>query len=41
VFGVEGRNFLGFMLTHKGIEANPDKCRLLSNAKPTTINEGF
>jgi len=24
-FGVEGGKFLGFMLTHRGIEANPDK----------------
>jgi len=27
VFGVEGGKFLGFMLTHRGIEANPDKCQ--------------
>jgi len=27
VFGVAGGKFLGFMLTHKGIEANPDKCQ--------------
>jgi len=26
-FGVEGGKFLGFMLTHRGIEANPDKCQ--------------
>jgi len=26
VFGVEGGKFLGFMLTERGIEANPDKC---------------
>jgi len=26
VFGVEGGKFLGFMLTHRGIKANPDKC---------------
>jgi len=25
-FGVEGGKFLGFMLTHPGIEANMDKC---------------
>jgi len=25
VFGVEGGKFLEFMLTNKGIEANPDK----------------
>jgi len=28
-FKVEGGKFLGFMLTHRGIEANPDKCRAL------------
>jgi len=27
VFGVEAGKFLGFMLTERGIEANPDKCR--------------
>jgi len=26
VFGVEGDKFLGFILTHRGIEVNPDKC---------------
>ncbi|RDX80022.1 hypothetical protein CR513_39476, partial [Mucuna pruriens] len=26
VFGVQGGKFLGFMLTHRGIEANFDKC---------------
>jgi len=26
VFGVEVGKFLGFMLTERGIEANPDKC---------------
>jgi len=26
VFGVEGGKFLGFILTYRGIEANPDKC---------------
>jgi len=29
VFGVRGGNFLGFMLTNKGIEANPDKCEAI------------
>jgi len=29
VFGVEGRKFLGFMLTSRGIEANPDKCQAI------------
>ncbi|XP_061367257.1 uncharacterized protein LOC133310357 [Gastrolobium bilobum] len=26
-FGVAAGKFLGFMLTHRGIEANPDKCK--------------
>jgi len=26
VFGVEAGKFLGFLLTERGIEANPDKC---------------
>jgi len=30
VFGVEGGNFLGFMLTYCGIEANPEKCRTIT-----------
>jgi len=29
VFGVEGGKFLGFMLTNRGIEANPDKCQAI------------
>ena len=28
-FGVEGEKFLGFKLTHHGIEANPEKCRTI------------
>ena len=28
-FRVEGGKFLGFMLTHRGIEANPDKCQVI------------
>lgn len=28
-FGIEGGKFLGFMITHKGIEANPDKCNAI------------
>jgi len=28
-FKVEGGKFLGFMLTHRGIEANPDKCQAI------------
>jgi len=28
-FGVKRGKFMGFMLTHRGIEANPDKCRAI------------
>ena len=28
-FGVEEGKFLGFMLTHRWIEANPDKCQAI------------
>jgi len=39
-FGVEGGKFLGFMLTHRGIEANPDKCSAILNTQsPTTLKE--
>jgi len=33
VFGVEGGKFFGFMLTHRGIEANPDKCKVIIEMK--------
>ena len=40
VFGVEGGKFLGFMLTHKGIEANPDKYEAISTMRsPTNLKE--
>lgn len=29
VFGVKGGKFLGFMLTHRGIHANPNKCQAI------------
>ena len=32
-FGIEGEKFLGFMLTHQGIEANPDKCQVILNMR--------
>ena len=32
-FAVEAGKFLGFMLTHRGIEANPDKCRAILEMK--------
>jgi len=28
-FGVSGGKFLGFMITHQGIEATPEKCTAL------------
>ena len=40
VFGVEGGKFLGFMLTSRGIEANPDKCRALETMRsPENLKE--
>ena len=40
VFGVAGGKFLGFMLTHRGIEANPDKCQAVVNMRsPSNIKE--
>jgi len=39
-FGVEGGKFLGFMLTHRGIEANPEKCLAISEMRsPSSIKE--
>ncbi|XP_020977986.1 uncharacterized protein LOC110271420 [Arachis ipaensis] len=39
-FGVQGGKFLGFMLTSRGIEANPEKCEAILNmASPKTIKE--
>nr|KYP60256.1 Retrovirus-related Pol polyprotein from transposon 17.6 [Cajanus cajan] len=29
VFGVQGDKFLGFMITSRGIEANPEKCKAI------------
>ncbi|MCI46182.1 hypothetical protein A2U01_0067422, partial [Trifolium medium] len=28
-FGVQAGKFLGFLLTHRGIEANPEKCQAI------------
>nr|KYP65119.1 hypothetical protein KK1_011347 [Cajanus cajan] len=33
VFGVSGRKFLSFMLSTRGIEANPDKCLAVINMR--------
>ena len=39
-FGVEGGKFLGFMLTHRWIEANPDKCRAITEMRiPQNVKE--
>ncbi|MDV3160361.1 MAG: RNase H-like domain-containing protein, partial [Sweet potato little leaf phytoplasma] len=40
VFGVQGYKFLGFMLTTRGIEANPDKCKaIMEMASPRSTKE--
>ena len=40
VFGVEAGKFLGFMLTERGIEANPDKCAAIITMRcPTSVKE--
>nr|KYP33127.1 Retrovirus-related Pol polyprotein from transposon 297 family [Cajanus cajan] len=39
-FGVAGGKFLGFMLSKRGIEANPDKCQAIINMQsPRNIKE--
>jgi len=39
-FGVGGGKSLGFMITHRGIVANPDKCgAVLSMRSPTCLKE--
>jgi len=40
VFGVEAGKFLGFLLTERGIEANPEKCAtILAMRSPTSVKE--
>ncbi|XP_020222083.1 uncharacterized protein LOC109804662 [Cajanus cajan] len=40
VFGVSGGKFLGFMLSARGIEANPDKCMAVINmVSPRNLKE--
>jgi len=40
VFGVEAGKFLGFLLTERGIEANPDKCAtILAMRSPASVKE--
>ncbi|KAK4397993.1 hypothetical protein Sango_1274800 [Sesamum angolense] len=39
-FGVQRGRFLGFMVTHRGIEANPLKIKAILDMKaPTNVNE--
>jgi len=39
-FVVEGSKFLGFMLTHRGIEDNPDKCWAITEMRsPQNLKE--
>ena len=33
-FRVSSRKFLGFMVSHRGIEANPDKIQVILNMEP-------
>jgi len=40
VFGVKASKFLGFLLTERGIEANPDKCAtILAMRSPALVKE--
>jgi len=40
VFGVEAGKFLGFLLSERGIEANPEKCAaILAMRSPATVKE--
>ncbi|MCI21844.1 gag-pol polyprotein, partial [Trifolium medium] len=39
-FGVQAGKFLGFLLTHRGIEANPEKCQAIIDMRsPTSVKE--
>jgi len=39
-FGVQAGNFLGFLLTKRGIEADPDKCQAIIDMRsPSTVKE--
>ena len=40
VFGVEAGKFLGFLLTERGIELNPEKCAaILAMRSPISVKE--
>ena len=34
-FGVGSGKFLGYMVTHRGIEVNPDQVRAINNLRPS------
>ncbi|MCI91442.1 gag-pol polyprotein, partial [Trifolium medium] len=39
-FGVQAGKFIGFLLTHRGIEANPEKCQdIIDMRSPTSVKE--
>ncbi|RDY13461.1 Retrovirus-related Pol polyprotein from transposon 17.6, partial [Mucuna pruriens] len=39
-FGIRAGNFLGFMLTERGIEANPEKCQAVASMRsPRSVKE--
>ena len=38
-FRVRGGKFLGFLLTSRGIEANPDKCRVIFEMKSSSTKK--
>ncbi|XP_072090523.1 uncharacterized protein [Arachis hypogaea] len=39
-FGMEAGKFLGFMITQRGVEANPEKCRaILEMTSPKNLND--
>nr|KYP50655.1 Retrovirus-related Pol polyprotein from transposon 17.6 [Cajanus cajan] len=40
IFGIAGGKFLGYMLSTRGIEANPDKCQVVIGMRsPSNIKE--
>ena len=40
MFGVEAGKFLGFLLTERGIEANPEKCvAIIEMRSPISVKE--
>nr|KYP39822.1 Transposon Ty3-I Gag-Pol polyprotein [Cajanus cajan] len=40
VFGVQGGKFLGFMITSRGIKANPEKCKaIIQMQSPQTVKD--